>query len=264
MPKRLFALSDPHLSLSGAKPMDVFGPQWDNHAARIAENWRRAVGDDDIVLVPGDISWGMKIADAKPDLEWLAALPGEKVVVRGNHDYWWSSLAKLNALGLPKTHFIQNNHVRLGNIAVGGTRLWDFPGIYWPFAADPDSGNAAKLESLEDGKAVMRENAADTEKIRARELERLKLSLASLPRDATLKIALTHYPPLGEDGAPTAITELINGYGIDLCVFGHVHGPAPAGRARPGEDVVIDGTRYVLASSDILGHEPKLLCETSE
>ena len=137
--RRLFALSDPHLSLAGAKPMHVFGPRWDDHTRRIEENWKATVRPEDVVLMPGDISWGMRLADALPDLEWLAALPGRKVLLRGNHDYWWQSLNKLRALNLPDMHFLQNNHVIIDGVAIGGSRLWDFPGIRWGFVSNADN-----------------------------------------------------------------------------------------------------------------------------
>lgn len=258
--RRLFALSDPHLSFGNPKPMDIFGPHWRDHAERLAVNWKRAVGPGDVVLVPGDISWGMRLSEAVPDLEWLAALPGEKVMVKGNHDYWWSSPAKLRALGLPGMHFIQNNHVVLGGLAVGGSRLWDFPGIFWPFAGDFDAADAS-LVVLPGGKAVKRETGVDAEKIRAREIDRLSASLRGLPRGAEITVALTHFPPLGEDGEPTPLTDLIGGFGVDFCVFGHVHGPRDPAQRRPGEDIVIGKTRYVLASGDFLGHAPKLLAD---
>ncbi len=250
---RLFALSDPHLSLSGAKPMDVFGPRWDNHARRLAANWRRLVEPRDIVLVPGDISWGMRLAEARPDLEWLAALPGRKILLRGNHDYWWQSIGKLAALNLPDTYFVQNNHVVVDGVAVGGTRLWDFPFVKWGI----DREEGAEAEAEEPREAAKREE--DPEKIRARELGRLSASLAGLPAGAALRVAMTHYPPLGEDGLPTPLTDLIGSFGVQYCVFGHIH--SGGGKARPGEDAVIGGTRYILASSDHLDHEPRLVAE---
>lgn len=252
---RLFALSDPHLSLSGVKPMDVFGPRWGNHVARLETNWLATVEPDDLVLVPGDISWGMRMADALPDLEWLANLPGRKVLLRGNHDYWWQSLNKLQALRLPNTYFIQNNHLLLDGVAIGGTRLWDFPGIRWGFVAN--AGNADVDPAKREAAAAPREE--DPEKIRARELGRLSGSLSQLPRDAALRIAMTHFPPLGEDGAPTEITDLIGRFDIDICVFGHVH--ALTDSPHPGADIVIGKTRYVLAASDHLAHAPLPLAE---
>lgn len=249
--RRLFALSDPHLSFHADKPMDVFGPHWDDHPNRIAANWREVVGPDDIVLVPGDISWAMRLPGAVPDLEWLASLPGRKVLIRGNHDYWWPSLGKLNKLGLPNMHFIHNSHVVLDGVAIGGSRMWDFPGIRWGFVPAADDASPAGARP-----AASRQSE-DPEKIRARELERLAASLGGLPADATLRVAMTHYPPVGEDGLPTMLTERIASFDIDLCVFGHIH--APSDRKRPGEDVVIDKTRYVLASSDHLNHTPLYL-----
>lgn len=251
--RRLFALSDPHLSLSGAKPMHVFGPAWDDHTARLAANWRRLVAPDDIVLVPGDISWGMRLSEALPDLEWLAALPGRKVLLRGNHDYWWQGIKKLQNLNLPCVYFVQNNHVVLDSVAIGGSRLWDFPDIRWRVVSNAENREVA--EDKRSAPAAHRDE--DPEKIRARELGRLAASLAQLPADADLRVAITHYPPLGEDGLPTPLTDLIGQYDIDLCVFGHVHAH-PEGK-RPGEDIVLGKTRYVLASSDFLGHAPLLL-----
>ncbi|MDR1613238.1 MAG: metallophosphoesterase [Planctomycetota bacterium] len=254
--RRLFALSDPHLSFASDKPMDVFGPHWRDHASRIEGNWRDSVGPDDVVLIPGDISWGIRLDKALPDLEWLAALPGEKIMVRGNHDYWWQSLGKLNRLGLKGMHFIQNNQVIVGGLAVGGSRLWDFPDIVWPFDY-LETGGEAEEKTPKDLARAKREG--DPLKIRAREMDRLRLSLSGLPKVAALKVAVTHFPPLGEDGAPTPITDVISRFGVDICVFGHIH--APSSRRRPGEDVVIGGTRYVLAASDHLGHKPIMLAE---
>ena len=249
--RRLFALSDPHLSLVADKPMQVFGPSWDSHVERLAGNWRNLVGADDIVLMPGDISWGMRLADALPDLEWLSALPGRKALIRGNHDYWWQSLAKLNALKLPGLHFIQNNHVLIdGIVAIGGTRLWDFPFARWRIDADPETPRSMP------GEAGKRDE--DPEKIRAREMGRLSVSLGGMPAEAAVKVALLHYPPLGEDGKPTPITDRLGSFGIDYCVFGHIHavtGP------RPGADVTLGKTRYILAASDYLAHAPLCICE---
>ena len=254
--RRLFALSDPHLSFARPKPMGVFGPHWDNHAERLAANWRRAVRPGDIVLVPGDISWAMRLEDARADLEWLAALPGRKVLLRGNHDYWWQSLGKLAALGLPDMHFIQNNYVVLDGVAIGGTRLWDFSDVKWGVVDNADNPDVAP-EKRTVVKQPNREE--DPEKIRIREIARLSASLAGLPREAKLRVAMTHYPPLGENGRPTPLTDLIGGFGVDICVFGHIHSAATV--ARPGTDIIIGQTRYILTASDHLGHEPLLVTE---
>lgn len=251
--RRLFALSDPHLSLAGHKPMGVFGSRWDNHVERLRDGWLSTVGDKDIVLVPGDISWGMRLAEAMVDLQWLADLPGRKVLLRGNHDYWWQGIKKLRSLGLPNMYFVQNDSLVLDGIAIGGTRLWDFPGIRWGYVSNTDNDEVAPEKRT----APDKHRDEDPEKIRAREVERLRLSLAGLSADAALRVAMTHFPPLGEDGEPSDLTDLIGEYPVDICVFGHVH--ALIDREHPGADIVIGGTRYVLAASDYLDHTPKLL-----
>lgn len=255
--RRLFALSDPHLSSAHPKPMDVFGPHWENHAEKLADNWRATVTDNDVVLVPGDISWAMKLDQAIPDLELLANLPGEKILIKGNHDYWWSSLGKVKKLALPKMHFIQNNHVELDVLVAGGSRMWDFPDVFWPFA-----GSATQLADAVAGTESVVKNKGhhdlDPDKIRSRELDRLEQSLTGLPADARLRVAMVHFPPVNADGTPGQVAKLIGKHNIDICVFGHVHGPYQGG-PRPGEDITIGKTRYVLASSDFLTHCPKYL-----
>ncbi|MCD7897721.1 MAG: hypothetical protein LUG50_13775, partial [Planctomycetaceae bacterium] len=168
--------------------------------------------------------------------------------------YWWESLAKMQKLGLEHTLFVQNNSVKVGPVAVGGSRLWDFPGIWWQFVSNRDNADVA--EEKRDAVRVVRNE--DDEKIREREIGRLHMSLASLPKDASIRVAMTHYPPLGGDGVPTRLTDIIGAYGIDICVFGHAH--ALTDDEYPGADTVIGGTRYVMAASDYLRHEPKFLC----
>jgi Predicted phosphohydrolase len=148
---KLFAISDLHLSFSTEKPMDIFGTAWDNYFERISEDWKGKVSDDDVVLLAGDLSWGMSLSDAAADLAALDALPGKKVIIRGNHDYWWSSYAKVkqavkNTAIIP----VQNDAVKLGTHIICGTRGWDI----------------AYSNSTDDDK-----------KIYARELIRLEMSL---------------------------------------------------------------------------------------
>ncbi len=255
MPK-LFALADPHLAFASQKPMDVFGPRWEEHAAKLETNWRQAVGEKDLVLMPGDISWAMRLNEARTDLEWLDALPGRKVLLRGNHDYWWDSLGKMRAMNLASLFFLQNNQVNFPGISIGGTRLWDFPGIRWEHIANADNPDVAESKRAASPKEGRGE---DDDKIRKRELERLRLSLAGLEKQGALRVCLLHFPPLSGDGAPSDLTAILSGFKLDLCVFGHVH--ALADKEHPGADTVIDGTRYVLAASDYLRHCPKLLLE---
>jgi len=253
---RLFALADLHLSFAHPKPMDVFGSAWQDHARCIGENWRETVRDGDVVLIPGDISWAMRLgeAGADPDLRFVDELPGEKVLVRGNHDYWWSSPAKLRA-AFPRLHFLQNNVVRFGGLAVGGTRLWDFPGIAWPLSLNETEETETPAKASTDDGAKSR--VEDPEKIRARELGRLHASLGMIPPDATLRVAVTHYPPVGANGLSTSLTRLLAEYRIDIAVFGHIHGAG----AVPGADTVVDGVRCILASADHVDFRPILLAE---
>ena len=172
---RVFAIADPHLSRAAPKPMTIFGEGWAGHPERFFAGWRETVAEDDLVLVPGDVSWAMTLGGALPDLLDIAALPGQKVLLRGNHDYWWPSLTKLRA-ALPEGMFaLQNDALRLGSVVVAGTRGWVCPG-----SGDFD---------------------AEDEKIYTRELGRLQLSLAAAQK--------LRQPgdPLGRD-APLSTDEL--------------------------------------------------------
>ena len=127
---KIFAIGDLHLGFLVDKPMDIFGIQWKDHADRIAENWKAVVGPGDLVLIPGDLSWAMRLEEAEQDLLWLDQLPGKKIIIKGNHDYWWSGISRL------RTRFkgssvcpIQYDSVSIERLAVGGTRLWTMPDI---------------------------------------------------------------------------------------------------------------------------------------
>ncbi len=249
MPK-LFAISDLHLSGARPKPMSLFGESWRDHHLRIGQAWRELVGQDDIVLLAGDHSWAMRLPEALVDLQWIADLPGQKVLVKGNHDYWWGGIGKLRAAAPAGLHFVRNDVVRLGGLAVGGARLWDYPECAWPqeYIAWPERPEPKKPSK-----------GPDAEKLRARELLRLELSLSKLPDDAKLRVAMVHFPPLGSDGQPTPITERMSEHRIDLCVYGHMH--SLGDQERPGADCVIDGTRYILTSCDWLDFQPLCLGE---
>lgn len=121
---KLFAIGDLHLSHSSNKPMSIFGPNWDNHAERIAAAWRERVSDEDAVLIPGDISWAMQLDEARLDIEYIAALPGKKVIMRGNHDYWWGSISKVRDMLPCCMYALQNDTVELGSVTIAGSRGW--------------------------------------------------------------------------------------------------------------------------------------------
>jgi len=229
----LFAIADLHLSLSGAKPMHVFGDNWQDHAVRMARAWDAAVADDDVVLCPGDLSWGMRLSEAQVDLDWIAARPGHKVLGRGNHDYWWASISKVRAALASGCVALQNDAVRIGDVVIAGSRLWALPG----------SG----------------EFGPDDEKIFRRELGRLEQSLATaagLAQGTLPIVAAVHYPPATADAAATGYTDLLERFGVRLCVYGHLHGAASHRTAIEGEH---RGVRYALVASDFVGFAPRRL-----
>lgn len=230
----IYAIADTHLSLAVDKPMTVFGPLWAGHPDVLFTRWRETVGPADTVLVPGDISWGMRLEEALPDLEALDALPGRKILIQGNHDYWWQSVSKLRALPLRTVEFIQNDHVLLDDgWAVCGTRGWICP-----------------------GDRAWAEDAEHNQKIYEREVQRLGLSLASATRaGAEHIIAMLHYPPFDEGGRPTAFTDLLSATpAVTACLYGHIHSATRHNTARQGE---VDGVTYHLVAADYLQFWPK-------
>lgn len=196
---KVFAIGDLHLSLSRPKEMDIFGSHWKNHFERITEDWEMRVGNDDIVLIPGDISWAMKPEEARPDLNAIGALPGTKIMIRGNHDYWWGSATKVREMLTGDTHIIQNNCLALGDYVFCGTRGWTFP---------QDSSFSEE----------------DT-KIYEREKIRLELSLDSAKKHpGKTLIVMLHYPPVLENHTATEFAEILARHGAREVVFGHLHG----------------------------------------
>jgi len=233
---RFFAISDLHLSFGTDKPMDVFGPHWDDHPSRLRRAWLDLVGHEDVVLVPGDISWAMRPAEAEADLSFLHGLPGTKVIIKGNHDYWWSTLGKLRQT-LPGSIIpLQNSSVSFGDVTVAGSRLWTDPEL-----------------SLEDV-------SEEDRRIFARELGRLRLSLDSMQDGARVRIVMTHFPPLSLDGRPGKAVEAAAGREPDIWVFGHMH---LGGADYSGFTRTIGRTRFVFVSADHLGFAPLLILDSS-
>jgi hypothetical protein len=236
---KLFALGDPHLSFGRPKPMDIFGELWRDHAARLKEAWDQVVGPDDVVLVAGDISWGRTLAEAAPDLEFIAARPGRlKVLIRGNHDSWWSSAAKLRSALPPTLAILQHDARRLPEgVVLCGARGWNLPNMPW---TDPEKDPP----------------------IYKRELERLDLSLAQariLAQHGDTLVALLHYPPLGPGDADSETLARLAAAGVSVAVYGHLHGDdhawAPRGRFR--------GVDLLFVSLDFVGFAPQLILERS-
>lgn len=251
---KLFALSDPHLSFGTPnKTMDRFGPQWVGHAAKIAAAWRERVGADDVVLVPGDISWAMDLEGARPDLAFLGELPGHKVLLKGNHDYWWSTISKVRAALPPKMHAVQGDVVRVGRFAIAGSRLWDQPGVSFHDWIDWRPGPAGMVSAEPEG-----DDAAESARLFERELGRLERAMQALAAVRDLqRIAITHYPPCDGALTPTKATALLEGAGARHVVFGHLHS------VKRDRGIALFGrhgaTVYHLASCDWIDFAPLLV-----
>ena len=232
---KVFAVSDLHLPGNQDKPMDIFGGNWAGHFEKIKENWLSKVGEEDAVLIAGDTSWAMALSDGLSDLARLCGLPGKKVFIRGNHDYWWSGITALRRSAPdPSFCFLQNDAVRFDGLVVCGSRGWVCPGCA--------------------------EYTAEDEKIYKREAERFRLALAAarqLRREGDKLVCMIHYPPFNAKREDSLFTELFEESGADLAVYGHLHGNAGAYpfRVRRG------GVEYCLTSCDLLGFDPALLLE---
>ncbi|MDO4543830.1 MAG: metallophosphoesterase [Clostridia bacterium] len=227
---RVFAIADLHLSLSDKnKAMDKFGRLWENHTERLYEAWQDTVAEGDLVLVAGDISWAMYFEDAEADLNFIHSLKGTKVLLRGNHDFWWPSYRKLCAALPPSIHAIQNNALRFSDVSVCGSRGW----------TTPESSNY---------------KASVDEKLFLRECIRLKLSASCLSPD-TQNLAMLHYPPFSEKGQPSGFVDILEEAGVSEVVYGHLHGRVQ-GDALTSER---NGINYHLVAADYLSFVPKLI-----
>ncbi len=236
----LFGISDLHLSLfrPKAKDMAVFGNQWDKHWLKIEESWREQISADDIVLVPGDFSWATRAHEVAPDLEWFGALPGRKVIVKGNHDFWWNSYKKLCAMLPEGVYAIQNNAIELDDYIFFGSRGWDVM---------PGEG----------------EDPTEWERIFKREVSRLRLSIEAMQKQRGTRepICLMHYPPLIEHDRPTPLSDLIESSGTRFCVYGHLHGEAGWIKGFKGKRREV---KYQLLSCDYLKFKPRKLAPQSQ
>ncbi len=223
----VYAIADLHLPADGDKPMDVFGAHWERHFERICEDWQARVSDDDLVLMPGDISWAMRLNDAKPDLDAIGRLAGVKVLTRGNHDYWWSSISRVREALPNGTYAIQNDALFINGCLIAGTRGWILP-----------------AEGVAD----------DDKRIFEREVLRLSMSLKrarALDGRAPL-VCMLHYPPITDSMRENALTRLFGDYGVSHVVYGHLHGSSLYGAFRGTSDgvcyhqVSCDGTDFKL------------------
>ncbi|MDO4618308.1 MAG: metallophosphoesterase [Clostridia bacterium] len=226
----VYTISDLHLPLGVDKPMDIFGSAWANYVDRLKENWLGLVKDEDTVILGGDFSWAMYLDESLKDFQFIHSLPGKKILLKGNHDYWWTTMNKLN--NFLKEHifsdisFLHNNYQKAENIAVCGTRGWNVP----------------------QGKM-----SADDEKIYQRELIRLRASIEEAEKNGEENIVVfLHFPPLLKDFQDTEFTRLLEEKQIKNCYFGHLHGRTE-NNAFQGER---NGVKYTLCSCDHLRFMP--------
>lgn len=232
----LFALSDLHLSLGADKPMDIFGPSWHNYTDRILSNWNRTVAADDLVIVGGDLSWATYLDEARADFEFLHSLPGKKLLIKGNHDYWWESVTKLKAFvtdnGFDSIEFLHNSAYIYEDFVIAGTRGWILPSS--------------------DG------FGSEDEKIYNRELIRLGISLGEasklMENSGDYKMtAVLHYPPVLSGGkADDGIMDVLLRHNVSRCIYGHLHG----GGLNTAFCGNIAGVEFTLTSADYLDFTP--------
>ncbi len=225
----VYAIADLHLSFGVNKPMDIFFG-WDNYVQKLESNWKKLVSEEDTVIIPGDISWGINYAEALPDLKWIDAMPGKKILLKGNHDLWWDTMGKNMRLKeeneLNTIEFLFNNSFAVENIAVCGTRSWFFDA----------------------------EKSAD-KKVLLREVGRLQRSIDAAVESGKEPVVFLHYPPLSLLEECEEIIECLVKNGMKRCYYGHMHGKA-AIAAFNGEKY---GIRFKLISADTLGFVPYLI-----
>lgn len=225
---KIYAISDLHISTNTNKPMDIFGGNWVGYMEKIRADWQQKVSDDDLVLIGGDISWAMNIDDAKLDILSLKDLKGKKILIKGNHDYWWSGIGKVRDI-LPEGFYaLQNDCIRFDGVVICGSRCWSVPG-------SPDFNEQDR-------------------KIYLRETERLKLSFSSaksLLQEGDKLIALIHYPPFNVNRDDTLFTQIFEQNGVHSVIYGHLHGKS----VRADKLVKKNGVNYYLTSCDLMDNK---------
>ncbi len=210
------------------KPMDIFGGAWDNYWDVIKNNWRKNISDEDIVLISGDISWAMFLNEAIPDLEDIASLPGRKIIIKGNHDYWWGSLSKVKSILPSSIQVIQNDAIKIDGYVFFGSRGWTCPDKKW---------------------------SEQDEKIYKREGERLKLSVITakkLMQEGDVLVGMMHFPPFNTLREDSVFTEIFEKEEVRTVVYGHLHGK----QSRVAPKVIKNGVEYYLTSCDQINNSP--------
>ncbi len=226
----LFAIADLHLSLGSNKPMDIFHG-WNNYLDRLTENWNKLVTDKDTVVVAGDISWAMKLNECEKDFEYINSLPGKKIFLKGNHDYWWDTFSKINRYliknDFDKIKILFNNSYIAEDYVICGTRGWSL-----------------ESETYEDIRILNRECG------------RLKLSLESAKTSGKEPVVFLHFPPIYGNNICSDIIEILKKYEVKKCYYGHIHGTKMIKGAFNGE---YEGIKFKLISCDAVSFTPVLI-----
>lgn len=225
----IFAIADTHLSFSCEKPMDIFHG-WSDYVSRIEGNWRNLVTEDDTVVIPGDISWAMSLKEAEADFRFINSLPGKKIILKGNHDYWWTTKRKMDSFlsekGFDSISILHNNAFRIGDYTLCGTRGWFF-----------DAEKSADMKVL------------------LREASRLERSIEEGEKLGGEIIVFLHYPPVMQTGKCEEIFEVLKKHKIKRCYYGHLHGES----TKRSVSETVDGVKLSLISADFLSFCPHLV-----
>lgn len=225
----IFVIGDTHLSFSCDKPMDIFGG-WQDYVVRLEKNWRAVISEEDTVVIPGDISWAMSLEGAEKDFAFLHSLPGKKLIMKGNHDYWWTTKKKMDTFlalkGFDSIEILHNNAYKVGDFVLCGSRGWFY---------DAQTGNDKKVISREAG--------------------RLEMSISEAEKLGGEIICFLHYPPVMNGDKCEEIMEVLVKHKIKRCYFGHLHGSFSSFI----NSVVVDDVRFSLISADFLEFCPKLV-----
>lgn len=239
----IYAIADLHLPFGcPEKDMTLFGPAWDHYTDKIETNWKKEITEEDFVLLGGDLSWASKLDQSLPDFDWIHKLPGQKIIIRGNHDYWWSTKSKMQAKLPSSIYPISKDAFNYKNFSVAGTRLWDSENYHFdPIIIFQKNAPRPKKQALEKQREIY-----------SKEVERLKLSLSKMDKNTETKIVLTHYPTISYDLSTSDFFQLFEEYRIDFSIFGHLHSVK--------KDIPLFGTKnhttYLLTSCDYLNFKP--------
>ena len=234
----LYVIADLHLSSDGSKSMEIFGPRWTDYQVKLERNWRSLISENDTVIIPGDISWALKLEDIGEDLRFLESLPGQKLIGKGNHDFWWSTHAKMNTFfeknNIKTVRILYNNAYRMDDCIVCGTRGWFLDEEQQKTVGNTDFSKIVNREVIR-----LRLGLKEAKKLQEESEEELPI------------IAFLHFPPVWNGFVCQEIIDALKEYGIKTCYYGHIHGAYYVPRTQN-----FDGIDLVLCAADYLNFTP--------